>query len=442
MTISIELFTFMMLGSLIALIVLGYPVAFVLGGLATIFGLIFVGPQVVNLFMLRIFGVMSDYILLAIPLFVFMGVVIEKSGLAGRLYDATFVIMGRVRGGLAIATLVTCTIFAAATGVVGASVVTMGLLALPSMLRYKYNIPMATGSICAGGTLGILIPPSVMILIYGPLAGISVGKLFMAAFIPGLLLAGLFLAYVFIRCLVNPADGPAMPADHPDLNIPLGRKLYLFSTSVLPVALLILTVLGSIFFGVAAPTEAAGVGCLAAMLLAIAYRQFNLSALKETIYRTMTISCMIYLVLIGAGFFTAIFINQGGGDVVKNLVLGLPLPNWGILVVMFAIVFIMGAFIDWIGVLMIAVPLFTPIAAALGYDPLWFAMMFIVVMQTSFLTPPFAYAIFYLKGIAPPEVTTGHIYRGIVPFIILQWIGVFLLAAFPKLITWLPGMMK
>lgn len=439
---SPELITFLMLGSLITLIVLGYPVAFVLGGLATIFGLIFVGPQVVNLFMLRIFGVMSDYILLAIPLFVFMGVVIEKSGLATRLYDAAYVIMGRLPGGLAIATLFTCTVFAAATGVIGASVVTMGLLALPSMLRYNYDKQMATGAICAGGTLGILIPPSVLILIYGPLAGISVGKLFMGAFIPGIMLAGLYLAYVLIRCFINPSLGPAMPPDHPDLQIPAGRKLYLFATSILPISLLILAVLGSIFFGVAAPTEAAGVGALAAMLLAAGYRQLTLANLKEAVYSTMKISCMIYLVLIGAGFFTAIFINLGGGNVVHDMVLGLPLPNWGILLVMFSIIFIMGMFIDWIGVLMICVPLFTPIAATLGYDPLWFAMMFIVVMQTSFLTPPFAYAIFYLKGIAPPEVTTGHIYRGVAPFIILQFIGVALLALFPQLILWLPGLMK
>lgn len=439
---SPELITFLMLGSLITLIVLGYPVAFVLGGLATLFGLVFVGPQVVNLFMLRIFGVMGDYILLAIPLFVFMGVIIEKSGLATRLYDAAYVIMGRLPGGLAIATLFTCTVFAAATGVIGASVVTMGLLALPSMMRYKYDKSMATGSICAGGTLGILIPPSVLILIYGPLAGISVGKLFMAAFLPGLLLASLYLAYVLVRCSLNPKLGPAMPADHPDLQIPASRKAYLFATSILPVSLLILAVLGSIFFGVAAPTEAAGMGALAAMLLAAGYRQLTLSSLKEAVYSTMRISCMIYLVLIGAGFFTAIFINLGGGSVVHDIVLGLPLPNWGILVVMFGIIFIMGMFIDWIGVLMICVPLFTPIAATLGYDPLWFAMMFIVVMQTSFLTPPFAYSIFYLKGIAPPEVTTGHIYRGVMPFIVLQFIGVALLALFPQLILWLPGMMK
>ncbi len=436
---SAELLTYLMLGSLVVLIVMGYPIAFVLGGLATIFGLLFVGPQVMNLFMLKIFGVMGDYILIAIPLFVFMGVIIEKSGLALRLYDAMHVLMGRLRGGLALATVATCTIFAAATGVIGASVVTMGLLALPAMLKYKYDKPLATGAICAGGTLGILIPPSVMILIYGPLAGISVGKLFMAAFIPGLLLAGLYVLYIIVRCYINPELGPALPEDA--LRVPWQRKLYLFVTSVLPVSVLILAVLGTIFFGLAAPTEAAGIGAFASLLLAAAYRQLTWANLKEAVYRTMTISSMIFLVLIAAGFFTSIFIRLGGGNVVSDLVLGLPFPSWGIVLTMFVIVFLMGMFIDWIGTIMIAVPLFTPIAVKLGLDPVWFAMMIIVVMQTSFLTPPFAYAIFYLKGIAPPEIQTGHIYRGVVPFILLQFVGVALLAIFPQLILWLPSLM-
>ncbi|WP_366922008.1 TRAP transporter large permease subunit [Metallumcola ferriviriculae] len=436
------LITFLMLSSLIGIIILGYPVAFVLGGLASIFGFIFIGPEVSNLFMLRLFGVMGDYILLAIPLFVFMGVVIEKSGLAARLYDAAYVILGRLRGGLAIATLITCTIFAAATGVIGASVVTMGLMALPSMIRYNYDKPLATGVICAGGTLGILIPPSVLILIYGPLAGLSVGRLFMAAFMPGLLLASLYVGYVLIRSFLQPDIAPSMPSDHPDFNVSIGRKFYLFATSILPVGVLILAVLGSIFFGVAAPTEAAGVGAFASLILAACYKQLTWKNLKEAIYSSMTYSAMIYLVLIAAGFFTAVFLNLGGGKVVENIVLGLPLPNWGILLVMFTIIFILGAFIDWIGTLMIGVPLFTPIAAAMGYDPIWFAMMFIVVMQTSFLTPPFAYAIFYLKGIAPPEVTTGDIYRGVIPFILLQIVGVLLLAAFPQIALWLPSLMN
>lgn len=438
---SSEMITLLMLVSLIVLIVMGYPIAFVLGGLAAIFGLLFIGPQVGSFFMLRVFGITSDYILIAIPLFVFMGVVIEKSGLAMRLYEAMRVLLGRLRGGLALATVVACTIFAAATGVIGASVVTMGLLALPAMLKHKYNKSLATGSICAAGTLGILIPPSVLILVYAPLAGLSVGEMYMAAFIPGLVLSALYLIYIVIRCFLRPQDGPAMPAEEL-AEYSLARKLTMLATSVLPVTVLIIAVLGSIFFGLAAPTEAAGIGAFASLLLALAYKSLNKETLKATVYSTMSITCMIYLVMMGANFFSSVFLHVGGGSVVTNLVLGLPLPDWGIVLAMFTIVFIMGAFIDWIGILMIAVPLFTPIAAGLGLNPLWFAMMVVVIMQTSFLTPPFAYAIFYLKGIAPPEVETMHIYRGMVPFILLQFVGVALCALFPQLILWLPGLMR
>jgi len=439
--LSSETITLLMLASLIVLIVMGYPIAFVLGGLAAIFGLLFIGPQVGSFFMLRIFGITSDYILIAIPLFVFMGVVIEKSGLAMRLYEAMHVLLGRLRGGLALATVVACTIFAAATGVIGASVVTMGLLALPAMLKHKYDKSLATGAICAAGTLGILIPPSVLILVYAPLAGLSVGEMYMAAFVPGILLSALYLIYILVRCYLRPQDGPAMPPEEL-AEYTLARKLTMLATSVIPVTVLILAVLGSIFFGLAAPTEAAGIGAFAALLLALAYKALNRETLKAAVYSTMTITCMIYLVMMGANFFSSVFLHLGGGRVVTDLVLGLPLPGWGIALAMFTIVFIMGAFIDWIGILMIAVPLFTPIAAGLGYDPLWFGMMVVVIMQTSFLTPPFAYAIFYLKGIAPPEVETMHIYRGMVPFILLQLVGVALCAVFPQLIVWLPGLMK
>ncbi|MCL4462397.1 MAG: TRAP transporter large permease subunit [Firmicutes bacterium] len=435
-----EAIIYSMLLSLIVLIILGYPVAFVLGGIAAIFGLLFIGPQVVNIFMLRIFGITSDYLLIAIPLFVFMGVAIEKSGLASRLYDAIYVLTGRLRGGLALAAVITCTIFAAATGVVGAAVVSMGLLALPSMLRYKYNKSLATGSICAGGTLGILIPPSVLILVYAPLAGISAGELLMAAFIPGFVLSILYILYIAIRCYFQPELGPAMPAEAL-AQFSWQKKLNMFLTSVVPVSVLILAVLGSIFFGLAAPTEAAGIGAFASLLLAAAYGQLNFKNLKEIAERSVVISCMVYLVMIGASFFTTVFIHLGGGTMITNLVLGLPFPDWGIVLSMFLIVFVMGAFIDWIGILMIVVPLFSPIAVALGLNPIWFAMMVIVIMQTSFLTPPFAYSIFYLKGIAPPEVQTADIYRGVVPFIILQFIGIGLLAIFPQLILWLPSLM-
>lgn len=438
---SPESIVYLMLTSLVALIILGYPVAFVLGGIGAIFGIIFIGPHIVSIFMLRIFGIMSDYLLIAIPLFVFMGVAIEKSGLASRLYDAIYVLTGRLRGGLAIAAVITCTIFAAATGVIGASVVSMGLLALPSMLKHKYDKSLSTGAICAGGTLGILIPPSVLILVYAPLAGISAGELLMAAFVPGFLLSTLYLLYIAVRCYFQPHLGPAMPAEAL-AQFTWQKKLSMFLTSVLPVGVLILAVLGSIFFGLAAPTEAAGIGAFFSLLLAAAYGKFNWSNLKEIVYQTVQVSCMVYLVIICASFFTTIFIQLGGGTVITNLVLGLPFPDWGIILTMFFIVFLMGAFIDWIGILMIIVPLFTPIAAEIGLNPIWFAMMIIVIMQTSFLTPPFAYAIFYLKGIAPPEVKTVDIYRGVVPFIVLQFVGIALLAIFPQLILWLPELMR
>ncbi len=434
--LSVETITFLMLGSLFMLIILGYPIGFVLGGIATIFGMIFVGPRVIDLFMLRLFGVMSDHVLIAIPLFVFMGIVIEQSGIAQRLYDAMFVLLGRLRGGLAIATITACTIFAAATGVVGASVVTMGILALPAMMKYKYDKPLSTGAICAGGTLGILIPPSILILVYGPTAGISVGVLLMAAFIPGLLLATLYILYIAIRCYLNPALGPA--AGDEIAHYTTKQKVIMFLTSVLPVTALIFAVLGTIFFGLAAPTEAAAMGAFAACILTACYGKLSWHNLKEAAFRALKTSSMVYMVLIGAGFFTGIFLRLGCGRVVQNLVLGLPLPPWGIIIAMWIIIVILGAFIDWIGVVMIAVPLFTPIAIHLGFDPIWFAMMNIVVMQTSFLTPPFAYSIFYLKGVAPPEVRLGHIYKGVVPYILLMLLGVAILSFFPGIILFLP----
>lgn len=438
-TVSPELVAFIMILSMVVFTVMGYPIAFVLGGIATIFGLIFIGPTAISFFMFKIYGLLADYLLVAVPLFVFMGLVIEKSGLANRLYDAMHVLMGRVRGGLAIATVITATIFAAATGVVSASVVTIGLLALNAMLKYKYDKPLATGAICAGGTLGVLIPPSVLLIIYGPTAGVSVGKLFMGAFIPGILLSLLYVLYIAVRCYFRPEMGPALPAE--DLNVPMSRKLYLFATSVLPVATLILAVLGSIFFGVAAPTEAAGIGALASIVLAAAYRRFNFADFKEAVYRTATVTAMTFMVLIGAGFFTVVFVHLGGKEVVQNLITGLPLPNWGILFAMLFLIFIMGMFLDAIAIIMIAVPIITPIAAGLGYDPVWFALLVLVTMQAGFLSPPFALSIFYLKGIAPPEIKTAHIYRGVLPFIILQVIGIIILALFPGLITWLPNMM-
>lgn len=420
--------------SAVGAIVLGFPIAFALAGVATLYGLVVVGPAVGHIFMLRLFGVFQDYILIAVPLFVFMGVMIERAGLAADIYRAMLEWVGRVHGGLAVATVAAATIFAAATGVVGASVVAIGLLALPEMLRYGYSRPLASGVVCAGGALGILIPPSIMLVVWGPTAGISVGALFLAAIPAGLLLAGLYILYTWLLCVFDPRQGPVWTG----APVPLSRRVLDLLVSVVPVALLVLAVLGTIFFGLAAPTEAAALGASGSLLLALAYRRLDLRGLFEACYATARISAMVYMVLIGAGFLSAMFIRLQGAQVVTELVLGLDLPSALVLVVMLAIVFVLGMFIDWIGIVMITVPIFMPIAQTLGYDPLWFSMLVIVTMQTSFLTPPFAYTIFYLKGIAPPEVTTLDIYRGVVPFIVLQVIGVALIALFPGLILFLP----
>jgi len=432
---SIEMITFLILTILIAVIMMGFPIGFSLAGVATIFGIIFVGPQISNVFMLRMHVALSDYTLIAIPLFIYMGVIIEKSGIAGRLFDAMYVLLGGLKGGLAMATVVACTIFAAATGVVGATVTTMGILALPAMMKYKYNKELSCGSICAGGALGILIPPSIMILVYAPTANVSVGALLIGCFLPGIILSIIYLLYIGIVCYVNPEMGPAI---HEDLRVPVAKKIQMLVSSVLPVCILILAVLGTIFFGLAAPTEAAAFGAFAAVILAALYKALSWKVIKDAALATTKVSAMVYMVVIGASFFTSVFMRLGCGDIIEEMVLGLPFGKWGILIVMWAIIIVMGCFLDWIGIVMIAVPIFSPIAIKLGFDPIWFALMNIVVLQTSFLSPPFAYTIFYLKGIAPPEITLAHIYRGVVPFLLLMLLAVAIFAIFPDILLWAP----
>jgi tripartite ATP-independent transporter DctM subunit len=437
---SPEIITLLMFAGILVGVLFGFQTAFVLAGLSMIFGVIFMGPNIIfGLFVVRLLGLMKNYVLLAVPLFLFMGVFMERSGVAERLYSAMYLWLGGLRGGLAMATIVICVIFAAATGVVGASEVTIGLLALPAMLKRKFNKPLACGTICAGGTLGILIPPSIMIVIYGPTAGLSVGKLFLAAFIPGILLGLLYISYIGIRCYFRPQLGPPMPAE--ERTAPLGRKILLLLTSILPPLFLIFAVLGTILFGVAAVTEAAAMGAIASIILALIYRQVSFQVIKEACRRTLQITSMIMMIALGAAFFSSTFVALGGGDVVNNFLLGLPFGKWGVLLTMMAMLTVLGMFIDWLGIVFIVVPLFTPIAQALGFDPIWFALLVMINLQISFLTPPFAYSIFYLKGIVPPEVTTVDIYRGVFPFVALQIIGLGLCIIFPKLITFLPTLM-
>jgi tripartite ATP-independent transporter DctM subunit len=424
---------------LFAGIFFGYPTAFVLGGLAMIVGLFLQGPDVFGFFVVRLEGIMKNYTLLAVPLFLFMGVFIEKSGVAEKLFSALYLLLGGLRGGLGISTITICALFAAATGVVGASEVTIGLMALPAMLNRSYNKTLACGSICAGGTLGILIPPSVMIVIYGPIAGLSVGKLFLGAVFPGLVLASLYIVYIGVRCYLKPEDGPPMSLE--ERTIPLRRKLFLLLTSIVPPAVLIVAVLGSIFFGIAAVTEAAAVGALASIALAAVYRRLNFQVIKEACLSTLLITSMILMIAVAAAFFSTVFVAVGGDEVISRLFLNLPLGRWGILFSIMFLLVILGMFIDWIGIVFIVVPLITPIGEALGFDPIWFALLVMVNLQISFLTPPFAYSIFYLKGITPPEVKTTDIYRGVFPFVGLQIIGLSFCIIFPKLITFLPGLM-
>lgn len=434
---SPELSVFLMFAALLLGIFLGFPTAFVLGGVAMVFGLIHVGPDVFGFFITRLFGLMTNYTLLAVPLFLFMGVFMEKSGIARRLFNAMYLLWGGMRGGLGISTIAISAIFAATTGVVGASEVTIGLMALPAMLKNGYNKSLACGSVCAGGTLGILIPPSVMIVIYGPIAQLSVGKLFLGAVVPGILLTVLYMIYIGVRCYLRPQDGPPMPAA--ERAVPLGQKIRLFLSAVLPAMLLIFAVLGSIFTGVAAVTEAAAVGVIAGMVLAACHGQLTFQTVKSAGYETLNITSMIMMIAVGASFFSTVFVTLGGDDVIIRLFSDLPFGRWGALLVIMVLLILLGMFIDWMGIIFIVVPLITPIAAELGFDPIWFAVLVMLNLQISFLTPPFAYSIFYLKGITPPDVKTTDIYRGVIPFVGLQILAVLLCVLFPQLLTWLPG---
>jgi tripartite ATP-independent transporter DctM subunit len=438
--LSPELLIAVLFIGLIIGLLLGFPVPFVMLGVSMMVGYLGVGPGFFPMMILRVFETMQNYILIAIVLFVFMGIMLEQSGAAERLFTSIHVLLGGLKGGLALAVVVVCTIMAAATGIMGAPVIIMGLFALPEMLKRGYDRALSSGTICAGGTLGILIPPSIMLVVYGPMAGISVGKLFMGAIIPGLILSFLYILYILVKCYLNPRLGPALPAE--ERRIPVKKKFAMIFTSLLPTLFLVLAVLGTIFFGIAAPTEAAAVGAFASILLAWAYGRLRWQTLKDAVYRTLTVSSMILLIVAAAFVFTGTFMLVGGGDLVKDWLLGLPVGRWGVLIIMALSFFAFGLFMEWVGIVPILVPIFTPVIAALGFNPLWTALLFCVVMQTSFLTPPMAPALFYIKGVAGEELEFGaHIVKGAIPFIILQLIGVALIAFFPQLALWLPGIM-
>jgi len=440
--LSAGLVAILMLGGILVGVLLGYPLALSIGGVGIVMSLLLFGPNISSeLYYGRFFSMLNNYILLAVPLFVFMGTMLEHSGVAEGMYDALYLWLGGLRGGLAVTTILIGTVVAACVGIIGASVTMLALIALPAMINRGYDRSLATGAVCGGGSLGILIPPSIMLVVYGPMAGLSVGKLFFAAFMPGFLLSAMYCGYVIVRCVVQPQLAPAVPLA--DRQVSLGVKMTKLVKSMFPPVILILAVLGSIFFGIASPTEAAGVGALAATLLALAYGRLDGAVMKRTAMTTVRVAGMVLLIGALAFAFVGVFMRANCDKVVSAFVLDAPGGPWGVFAVIMFICFILGFFIDWLGIIFIMVPIVTPIAAEAGFDPLWFAMMICVNLQMSFMTPPFAYALFYVRGAADPVlgITTGHIIRGMFPYVFIIMAGLGLCIAFPQIILWLPSLM-
>jgi len=442
MTLAYEwLGPLMFLGALV-LLPLGYPVAFSLGGVAILFALIGIGlgifdPVFLTAMPQRIFGVMNNFTLLAVPYFIFMGSMLEKSGIAENLLETMGILFGRLRGGLALAVVLVGALLAATTGVVAATVVAMGLISLPIMLRYGYNKELATGVIAASGTLGQIIPPSIVLVVLGDQLGVSVGDLFIGSLIPGVLMAGAFALHVLIIAFVRPELAPALPLEVRDIG---GRALGIRIFQVMiPPLLLILLVLGSIFFGFATPTEAGAIGAIGAIALAVANRQLTVESLRQVCDVTLRTTSMVIFILLGSTAFSLVFRGLDGDTFMSDVLTNLPGGSTGFLVVSMLTVFLLGFFIDFFEIAFIVVPLFAPVAQQLGFDLVWYGIILGANMQTSFLTPPFGFALFYLRGVAPPEVTTGNIYRGAIPFILLQLLILVLIIAFPQIVNFLPS---
>lgn len=424
--------------SLFILLMLGFPVAFTLGGVSLIFGLLTFGLDFFNLLPLRIWGVMTNYVLIAVPLFIYMGVMLEKSGLAEELLETMALLFGKLRGGLAISVVVVGALLAASTGIVGATVVTMGLLSLPTMLKRGYSPELATGTIAASGTLGQIIPPSIVLVLLGSVLNVSIGDMFIGAVIPGLLLVFLYLLWIAFVAITRPQSAPAMPEK--ELEKFRGRAMFRqILRAFLPPILLMVAVLGSIFAGIASPTEAAAVGAFGAGLLTMIRGRLNLPTLKAVMTETTYLTCMVFIILVGATAFGLVFRGMGGDRVMTRLILEAEMGPHIFLAIVMVAIFIAGFFIDFIEITFIIVPVVEPIFKHMGVDLLWLGILIALNLQTSFLTPPFGFSLFYLKGVAPKNVATTHIYRGIIPFIVIQLLVLGMLIAFPEMATWLPA---
>lgn len=421
------------------LLVLGFPVAFSLGGLS-LSVMFLVGSDFLGLYPSRVYGVMTNILLMAVPLFVFMGVMLERSGLAEELLETMALLFGRIKGGLAISVVVVGAMLAASTGIVGATVVTMGLLSLPTMLRRKYSPGVATGTIAASGTLGQIIPPSIVLVLLGSVLQVSIGEIFFAAMVPGFILAFLYIVYLFFLGRVRPDLAPAMPEE--DLAHFTGRVAVVQTlTSLVPPMFLILAVLGSIFFGIASPTEAAALGAVGASLLTLARGKLNRETVKAAMTETLGLTAMVFTILLGATAFGLAFRALHGDQFLQEVIRDSNLGEMGFLLMFLAVIFVAGFFIDFIEITFIHVPVAAPIFMHFGVDMVWLGVLIGINLQTSFLTPPFGFSLFYLKGVAPPEIKTTQIYKGIIPFVIIQVVGLALVIMYPQIAMWLPGLM-
>jgi tripartite ATP-independent transporter DctM subunit len=433
---SIGVLTLLFFGSLLLFLALGLPLAFVLGGVSVIFLYFTWGLKSFYMVASQVWGSMNSFTLVAIPLFVLMAMLLEKTGVAQALYRMMHLWWGGVRGGLAIGTVAICTIFAAMVGISGAAVVTMGTIALPAMLERGYDKKMAIGCISAGGGLGILIPPSVLMILYSLITGVSVGKLFAAGVIPGIMLSAMICAYIFIRCWLQPKLGPALP---PQERGSWEEKFAALRAVLLPL-LIVVMVLGSILFGLATPTEAAAVGVLGAMISAAVHRQMSWALLRDSCVRTFRLTGMIMWILFAAHAFSSAYQSMGAQSLIKDLMTNIPGGPWGTIVFIELVLLLLGMVLDPVGIMLITLPVFLPIVTALGFDPIWFGILFIINMEIGYQTPPFGFNLFYLKGIVPRGITMGDIYQSVTPYTLLMVLGLVLIMVFPQLATWLPSL--
>jgi len=445
--IGIGWLTLLMFGSLLILLMAGLPLAFVTGGLACVFLFLFGDAQMLNILPSRIFPLMTNYQLSAIPLFIFMASMLERAGIIEELFDMVYKILGGLRGGLAISTIIASTLLAAMCGVIGATEVTMGMIALPAMIRRHYHPTIACGSILAGGTLGILIPPSILAILFAVIAQQSVGELFIGAVVPGLILSGMYIIYIAIVTYIKPESGPALPENE---RVNTREKFRLLSKMFAPIILVIL-VLGIIFAGIATPVEAAGVGTFGAIVVAAMHRRLSLENVRSAAITTLRVTGMVLWIIFGATLFVGFYVVNGGQEFVNEAIAGTGLGPYGVLILMMFVLVILGMFLDWVGILLLAVPIFVPLMKTFTFDgvfglpgvapeelALWFGVVYMVNMQMSFISPPFGYALFYLKSVAPPEVTMGQIYRSSIPFLFLQATGLAICIIFPEVVLWLP----